>query len=138
MRAPHRRRVGRAALRRRLRDGALKWVDEGDLPEGAERLDEGSRVYYLNLPKRWVAGEVYDELRDEVLIGATVTIQGEDGATLKAETDEFGDFWFRQVPAQKYHVWYEAEGYVTKEGEADATEADAHVGSVPMYTMDFK
>lgn len=118
--------------------GALKWVDEGDLPEGAERLDEGSRVYYLNLPKRWVAGEVYDELRDEVLIGATVTIQGEDGATRKAETDEFGDFWFRQVPAQKYHVWYEAEGYVTKEGEADATEADAHVGSVPMYTMDFK
>lgn len=118
--------------------GALTWVDEDDVPKDAEKLSEGSHMYYLNLPKRWVAGQVYDELADEVLIGATVTIRGADGEVRKTQTDEFGDFWFRQIPGQFYDVWFEAEGYVNRQSKADATEADVNMGSIPMYTMNFK
>ena len=118
--------------------GALKWVPADEVPDGAEQLTPGSHVHYLNLPKRWVAGEVYDELKDEVIIGATVTLKGEDGTVLTTRTDDFGDFWFRQVEAQKYELTYQAEGYVDKTGTADATETDANVGAVPLYTLDFK
>lgn len=117
--------------------GALKWVDEDKVPEDAERLTPGSHVWYLNLPKRWVAGQLYDELADEVIIGATVTIRGEDGSVETTQTDEFGDFWFRQISGQRYQVWFEAEGYVNRQDEADATEKDVNMGSIPIYTMSF-
>jgi hypothetical protein len=79
-------------------------------------------------------------MADEVIIGAKVTMQeeGNDGAEVfTTTTDEFGDFWFRQVEGKKYHLWFEAEdqGYVTREMTADATEADANVGRVGMYKM---
>ena len=118
--------------------GALTWVDEDELPEDAERLTPGSHVYYLALPKRWVAGEVYDEVKDEVIIGASVTIRGADGTVKKTQTDEFGDFWFRQIPGQTYDVWFEKDGYVTRTGKADATDADVNMGSISLYTMNFK
>ena len=56
----------------------------------------------------------------EVIIGATVTMQeegNENGEVLTTATDEFGDFWFRQVEGKKYHLWFEAEdqGFVTCE-----------------------
>ena len=34
------------------------------------------RVYYLNLPKRFIAGTVYDPATKEVVIGATCTLSG--------------------------------------------------------------
>lgn len=94
---------------------------------------EGSNVYYLNIPKRWVAGEVYDEEADEVIIGATITIKGDDGVVLKTETDDFGDFWFKQVEAQHYDVWFEKEGYLTRILDTDASEIDGHMGAVALY-----
>ena len=96
-------------------------------------------MYYLNLPKRWVAGQVVDPMADEVIIGATVTMQeeGNPGAeVLKTTTDEFGDFWFRQVEGRKYHLWFEADGYVAREiADVDATETDANIGRVGLYKM---
>ena len=106
-----------------------------------EKLDPKSNVYYLNLPKRWVAGQVVDPMADKVIIGATVTMQEEgnsEAEALKTTTDEFGDFWFRQVEGKKYHLWFEAEGqgFVTRElADVDATEADANIGRVSMYKM---
>ncbi len=38
------------------------------------------RVYYLNLPKRFIAGTVYDPATEEVVIGATVTLSGDGHA----------------------------------------------------------
>jgi len=53
-------------------------------------------VYYLNIPKKFVAGTVYDPIDKEVIIGATCTLTGPAaaGKTLTATTDAFGDFWF--------------------------------------------
>lgn len=116
--------------------GGLRFGDESDFFDelaNAKRLIPDGNVYYLNFPERWLAGEVYDEEADEVIIGATITIKGTDGAVLSTKSDDFGDFWFRQIPAQPYTVWFEADGYLTRTLEADATGKDAHVGSIALY-----
>ena len=122
--------------------GGLRFGDESAFADElakAEKLDPKSSVYYLNLPKRWVAGQVVDPMADEVIIGATVTMQEEgnpEAEVLKTETDEFGDFWFRQVEGRKYHLWFEADGYVAREiADVDATETDANIGRVGLYKM---
>ncbi|HAM16342.1 MAG TPA: oxidoreductase, partial [Eggerthellaceae bacterium] len=104
----------------------------------AEKLDPKSNVYYLNLPKRWVAGQLIDPMADEVVIGATVTMreEGDEGAEVfTTTTDEFGDFWFRQVEGKEYHLWLDAEGYVERELTADATQADVNLGRIGVYKM---
>ncbi len=122
--------------------GGLRFGDEAEFADEiakAEKLDPKSNVYYLNLPKRWVAGQVIDPMVDEVIIGATVTMQEEgnpEAEVFKTTTDEFGDFWFRKVEGKKYHLWVEADGYVTRElADVDATAADANVGRVCLYKM---
>ena len=73
-----------------------------DLIAKAEILmpEEGAkpRVYYLNIPKKFVAGTVYDPAAKEIVEGATLTLKGADGAASTATTDGFGDFWFRGLP----------------------------------------
>ena len=121
--------------------GGLRFGDEAEFADElakAEKLDPKSNVYYLNLPKRFVAGQVVDEAADEVICGATVTIQVEGDPTAevrKVDTDEFGDFWFKQVEGATYHLWFEAEGFVTREMVVDATDDDKNVGVVNMYKM---
>ena len=43
------------------------------------------RVYYLNIPKKFVAGTVYDPVAKEIVEGATLTLKGADGATLHGD-----------------------------------------------------
>ena len=122
--------------------GGLRFGDEADFAEelaNAEQIDPRSSVYYLNLPKRWVAGQLIDEAADEVIIGATVTMQEEgnpEAEVFKTATDEFGDFWFRQVEPAIYHLWLEAHDFVMREiSNIDATVADANIGRANMYKM---
>ena len=50
------------------------------------------RVHYLNIPKRFLAGEVADLEEEEVLIGAEVKITNlETGQSHSQKTDEFGE-----------------------------------------------
>jgi Fe-S-cluster-containing dehydrogenase component len=88
------------------------------------------RVRYLNLPKRFVAGCAVDFAADEVLIGATVelTVNGEVFAT--QETDDMGDFWFKQVPANDYTVVIRADGYAPLCVRADLREIDLTLGDL--------
>lgn len=73
--------------------------------EGCEYLraeDEGkSHVLYRNLPKKFIAGTVYDPVAEEIIEGATVTATSEAG-TFTATTDNFGDFWLRQLPEAEW------------------------------------
>src|SRR5512139_734003 len=53
------------------------------------------RVYYLNLPGKFIAGTVYDPVEKEVVIGATCTLkETRGGRQYTVETDTYGDFWF--------------------------------------------
>ena len=124
--------------------GGLRFGDEVDFADElakAERLDPKANVYYLNLPKKFVAGQLVDEAEGEVLCGATVTMQEEgnsESEVFKTTTDEFGDFWFKRVEGKKYHLWFEAEeqGFVSREmANVDATVTDVNVGVVNMYKM---
>ncbi len=100
-----------------------------------ERVDaDMPRVHYLNLPKRFVAGVVVDLEEDEVVIGATVTLEDlEDGSIQTCTTDDFGDFWFDQIDASRYNVYVEADGYMTRMVTADATEADCNLGPIDLF-----
>lgn len=82
---------------------ALKFGEESnfkDIISKAELLNPEagtkSRVYYLNIPKKWIAGTLYDPLEEEVVIGAKCILEDkENGKQYTVDTDNFGDFWFR-------------------------------------------
>lgn len=59
-------------------------------------LGTKSRVYYRGLPRKFVAGTVYDPIKKEVIGGAICTLEdSESGETFSATTNTFGDFWLR-------------------------------------------
>ena len=72
-------------------------------------LEEGSRVYYKGLPKTFIAATVYDPDAMEVVEGAKVTAKSAEG-TFEAETDIWGDFWIKEIPAAAYTVTIEKDG----------------------------
>jgi tetrathionate reductase subunit B len=96
------------------------------------------RVYYLNLPRKWIAGALYDPEAHECLEGVTVTAQNrETGAKLTATSDNYGDFWLRDLPDGTYTLLLEKPGYLAKKlGPIDATTLDQNVGDVEMWKGD--
>lgn len=122
--------------------GGLRFGDEADFAEEllrAEKLDPQANVYYLNLPKRWVAGQVIDDEADEVVIGATVTLEALDEdcpESYETVTDEFGDFWFREVGKADYRVSMVAAGYAPQEKTVSTKDADCNIGMVCLRKKD--
>ena len=89
------------------------------------------RVYYLNIPKKFIAGTVYDPGEKEVVVGATVTAIAADGASCSAETDAFGDFWIRGLDEGTYAVTITADGFAPATCEV-STEQDVSLGDIPL------
>lgn len=119
--------------------GALRFGEESDFAEEISRAEVllpeagcAPCVYYLNLPKRFVAGEVFDPVDDEVIIGATVKLLADGKVVSETTTDDFGDFWFRQLEASTYSVSISAEGFAKRELEANAMEADVNLGAIAL------
>jgi Fe-S-cluster-containing dehydrogenase component len=98
---------------------ALKFGDESDLDLSTFtetlRPEYGltPRVHYKNLPKRFIAGTVFDGDEQEVITGATCTVTG-GGTTKTATTDHFGDFWIDGLAAAEFTLSIAATGYTTK------------------------
>ncbi|MEM2216739.1 MAG: 4Fe-4S dicluster domain-containing protein [Nitrososphaerota archaeon] len=93
------------------------------------------RVYYLNLPKPFIAGEVYDPEEDECVEGAVVkAVDLTTGKTYSTTTDIFGDFWLKNLEWNKvYQVTIEHPRYLTKILGAVATTKDINLGPIPLY-----
>ena len=99
--------------------GALMFGDESEFVNFLTKAEVMNpeygmkpRVYYLNLPKLFVAGEIYDPNIDECLSGVEVTLTNIDtGKVLKETTDNFGDYWFKKLEAGKYSLTAKKEGY---------------------------
>ena len=118
----------------------INYVDEDD-PAVQEKLKDGfekyhpeygtnPNVYYKGLlNKFFVAGDVFDPEKDEVIEGAKVTLIDADGKEVRTlETDWIGDFWFERCEPGVYSVKIEADGYETKIIEnIDATEKDINI-----------
>ena len=115
---------------------ALRFGDEEDFAAEIAQAELlagtdtcGPRVYYLNLPKRFVAGCMVDRTINEVLIGADVLLfnsAGEEVAT--TSTDDFGDWKFDQIEPDVYKIRLTMEGYEPAELEANVTEKDLSLG----------
>ena len=91
------------------------------------------RVYYLNIPKKFIAGTVYDPVEKEVIMGATCTLKGpKAGKVATVTTDDFGDFWFHGLTDGAYDLTIEAKGFAAKSFAKLNTEKDINLGDIPL------
>jgi tetrathionate reductase subunit B len=118
---------------------AIIFGEESELTEyiaGAAVLKPESgcnpRVYYRNIPGKFIAGAVYDPDKEEIIKGAVCTLVGE-GQTYQAVTDGFGDFWFKDLKKGAYDLIITAEGFEDKTFKALSTkEKDVNIGDIPL------
>jgi tetrathionate reductase subunit B len=92
-------------------------------------------VRYIQIPKRFVAGAIYDPVEDECLEGADVSLTDlTNGAKYVTKSDEFGDFWFEQLPMDHvYSVKIEMAGYYSKTLGAVYPGKDVNMGDIALY-----
>ena len=116
--------------------GAMQFGEEADFKDEIARAEVlhpeyglQPRVYYLNLPKRFIAGTVYDPVIKEVVIGATCTLSGDGSAT--TTTNDWGDFWFDGLEAGTFSLKIEAAGK-TKIIAGINTAKDVSLGDIPL------
>jgi hypothetical protein len=89
-------------------------------------------VYYLNIPRKFIAGTVYDPAVKEIIEGARCTLSDVNGKDYSALTDGFGDFWFEKLEAGLYSLKIEAPGFKAKTLDNLDTEKDINLGDIPM------
>jgi len=116
---------------------ALKFGEESefsDLISEAETLHPEfgltTRVHYIGLPKRFIAGTVYDPDALEVVTDATCTLEGE-GETFTQATNHWGDFWFKNLEVGTFSLTIEANGK-SKTIADISTEKDVGLGDIPL------
>ena len=92
-----------------------------------------SRIYYKGLPKKFIAGTLYEPNIKEVIIGATCTLKDNDsGEEYSETTNNFGDFWLKGLPDDRtFTLTIEKDG-VTKIVEGLTTDIDRGLGDIPM------
>ena len=118
--------------------GALTFGDEEEMKNeilGADVMKPETgmfpNVYYRNIPGQFIAGTVYDPVEKEVIIGAKVRcIQG--GKVMITTTDEYGDFWFKDLAVGIHNVYIEAKGYQAKAFENLHTTECINLGDIPL------
>jgi len=117
----------------------MKFGDEEDFADEIAKAtvllpETGNKpkVYYLNVPGPFIGGLVYDPIEKEVIIGGKCTLVG-GGKTYTAETDSFGDFWFKNLPAnESFTLTLSAEGFEDKVFENLVTEKSINLGDIPL------
>lgn len=118
--------------------GALRFGEESEFVEDIAKADYfvspelGPRVYYINAPKLFIGGEVWDKQADEVIKGATVSLSGRKGFSACTTSDNFGDFWFRRLEPDEYSVSIQAEGYRPVERQVRLTDKGLNIGDFPL------
>jgi len=120
---------------------AIRLMDENDAkdliakaevwkPELKDKVKP--RVYYLNVPKQFIAGTVYDPIKEEVYIGADCVLTGAGGVKDSVKTNNYGDFWFKDLPNGKYKVEIKAGGKTKVFDDVDVTELCVNLGDIAM------
>ena len=119
--------------------GAIRFGEEEEFAEfieGADvRMSEsgcGPRVYYRNIPGRFIGGTIYDPVEEVVVRNAKCTLTGA-AETKETTTDIFGDFWFRDLPRGTFDLRIEADGFAPLSFEGiDTTKNSVNLGDQPM------
>ena len=122
--------------------GAFTFGEEEDLKDliaKAEPLKPGlahvkPRVFYIGLPKPFIAGAVFQPETDECTEGATVTATNmATGASVSTTTDSYGDFWLKELVPGEYTLVVEKAGFLReKMGPIDARK-DINVGDISVW-----
>jgi tetrathionate reductase subunit B len=121
--------------------GALKFGEEEDLKNEISKseilhpeFEAKPRVYYLGLPKSFVAGAVYSPEDDECVQDAVATLTDSDtGDKFTAKTDNFGDFWFEDMKVDHtYSLRIEKDEYHPQEIHDIRTAKDVNVGDIEL------
>ena len=89
-----------------------------------------TRVHYINLPKKFIAGTVFDSSIDEVVVDATCTLTG-SGSPVTVQTDDFGDFWFKELAEDDFTLTIEKSGK-TKTVSVSTIEKDIGLGYIDL------
>ncbi len=121
---------------------AITFGEEEELQElitGAVVLDPETgcrpRVYYRNIPGKFIAGLVYDPEEEEVLIGARcIAVTG--GKIIETYTDDFGDFWFKDLVIGSYDITIFADGYKEYHKFGIRTDTSVNLGDIPLEKAD--
>ncbi|MDH4269198.1 MAG: carboxypeptidase regulatory-like domain-containing protein [Dehalococcoidia bacterium] len=89
------------------------------------------KVQYIGIPKRFVAGEVvFRDKKDECAAGVKVTLSSKGNADKVTKTDNYGDFEFEGLDADKdYTVSIEHSGYSAKKVKVK-TNIDTYLGEI--------
>jgi NAD-dependent dihydropyrimidine dehydrogenase PreA subunit len=98
---------------------ALRFGDYEDFAqelEGAEPRNElagnGPKVFYLNLPKRFIATTIMDRSVNEVLVGLDVDVKLGDEVVRTVQTDDFGDVFVDQIEPGDYILSFEVNNKI--------------------------
>ena len=89
-----------------------------------------TKVSYIGIPKRFIAGTVYDPDTQEVVTGAICTLTGE-GETFTQDTNHWGDFMFEGLEVGDYTLKIEGAGK-TKTLADISTKKDVGLGDVAL------
>ena len=119
--------------------GAIRFGEESefaDFIEGATvrmpELGTGPKVYYRNIPGRFIGGTIYDP-EEEVVVKNARCILTNEKQTWETSTDMFGDFWFKDLPKGKYDLTIEADGFDSLAFHGiDTTKDSINLGDQPM------
>jgi tetrathionate reductase subunit B len=113
-------------------DEAQELIAKGEVwrPELKDKIKP--RVYYLGLPKKFIAGTVYDPKEEEVIIGASVTLKPAKGQAQTIATDAYGDFWFEDLADGTYDLEIKAGNKVKTFAGLDTAVADINLGDIPL------
>jgi len=120
---------------------ALAIGEEGELQDfiigstvRMPELGHRPKVFYRNIPGKFIAGTVYDPVQKEVIIGARCRATN-GGKTVEVLTDDYGDFWFNDLAMGLYDIVIEAGGYEYKTFKGVDAKKDVNLGDVPLVQL---
>jgi tetrathionate reductase subunit B len=120
------------ALKFMEEDQAKEYIQKAEYIKPERRKLDKPRVYYLNIPKRFIGGTVYDPKKNEVVIGAKCSLTDSgSGKKMETTTDAFGDFWFEGLETGSFSLKI-AKGSKAKNIESISTQIDVNLGEIPL------
>ena len=91
------------------------------------------KVYYKDIPKRFISGCVYDPVEKEIIEDASCTlVLSDSGQQLETVTDGFGDFWFEHLEEGEWELRIKAKGFADKTIAPISTTDNVNLGDIAM------
>ena len=114
-------------------DAAKKLISKAEVWKPELKKQVKPRVYYLNLPGRFIAGTLYDPKQKEVIIDADCSLtEKSSGKKFNTKTDSYGDFWFEDLKEGIYDLEIKKGKKKETFKKVDTTAADINLGDIPM------